>query len=114
MTYEDVIAKSFERIQNVAQQSIDAGIQIGRRESAARIAELERERAEFEADAKRYRWLREFTDVRNKQANGVPWVVWIDPGERVPTLVPINGGHLDIAIDAQLSALIATCAGAGG
>jgi hypothetical protein len=52
-------------------------------------------------DAARYRWLREKRDIP-PGARNVPWVVALDPNERVHTMVLRAGVELDAAIDCAM------------
>lgn len=47
--------------------------------------------------ADRYRWLRKWRPIKDK---GIPWPVYLDPREVIPTSVHCAGADLDHAIDA--------------
>ncbi len=53
-------------------------------------------------DAARYRWLREERDIPLGERD-IPWVVALDPAERINTMTRRVGDNLDAAIDAAMS-----------
>jgi len=52
--------------------------------------------------AARYRWLREKRDIPHGARN-IPWVVVLDPAEKIHTMVARSGAELDAAIDAAIN-----------